>query len=79
MDPTGLDTNGNPCWFTAEHPGGPHSSVADGSLGSRPDGSGPSVLDAEHRQVRILPNPFSERGRGINREKGGVLRSAYRL
>lgn len=38
-----------------------------------------SVLDAEHRQVRMLPNPFSERGRGLYREEGGALRFAYRL
>ncbi|MFE2292989.1 sacsin N-terminal ATP-binding-like domain-containing protein [Streptomyces sp. NPDC059452] len=38
-----------------------------------------SVLDAEHRQLRMLPNPFSERGRGLYREEGGALRFAYRL
>ncbi|MCE3031833.1 sacsin N-terminal ATP-binding-like domain-containing protein [Streptomyces sp. CMSTAAHL-2] len=38
-----------------------------------------SVLDAEHRQIRMLPNPFSERGRGLYREEGGALRFAYRL
>lgn len=38
-----------------------------------------SVLDAEHRQVRMLPNPFSARGHGLYREEGGVLRFAYRL
>ncbi|MER5203615.1 DUF3883 domain-containing protein [Streptomyces sp. NPDC002825] len=37
------------------------------------------VLDAEHRHVRMLPNPFSERGRGLYREEGGALRFAYRL
>ncbi|MFD7864389.1 hypothetical protein [Streptomyces sp. NPDC059783] len=38
-----------------------------------------SVLDAEHRQVLMLPNPFSARSRGLYREEGGALRFAYRL
>ena len=38
-----------------------------------------SALDSEHRQVRMLPNPFSERGRGLYREEGGALRFAYLL
>ncbi|MFD3910759.1 sacsin N-terminal ATP-binding-like domain-containing protein [Streptomyces sp. NPDC058603] len=38
-----------------------------------------SVLDPEHMKVSMLPNPFSDRGRGVYREEGGALRFSYRF
>ncbi len=37
------------------------------------------VFDPTARRMRMLPNPFSKRGRGRFRELGGSLRYAYRL